>query len=58
MVKFKIEGTHEGEKIESEVEAVSIKQAKFKAGLDCGYGGKNMSKFMNDSKIKVRRIRE
>lgn len=54
--KYKVTGNFKGEKIEEIVEAVSIKQAKLKAGFSSGFGGREISEFINSRNIKVRRI--
>lgn len=57
MVKFRVSGKNEGERIDEEVEAVSIKQAKLRVGIKSGFGGSNLSSFMKNKDVIVRRIR-
>ncbi len=55
--KYKVTGSHKGKKIDIIVQASSKRQAKIKAGFRYGFGGVEMSGFMNSRQVKVRKVK-
>lgn len=50
-LKYLVTGNWKGESIERTVFAVSPKQAKFKAGMSLGIGGRELGEFCRSSNI-------
>lgn len=52
---YKIQGNHQGIRIDNVVEAKSARQAKLKVAFGYGLGGQEIGFFMKDPKVKVRK---
>ncbi|MEK6878707.1 MAG: hypothetical protein AABY22_03820 [Nanoarchaeota archaeon] len=55
-MRYKVEGRFEDRRIDENVEAFSIKQAKLKGAFQSGMGGNNVRKFYKSKNIRVMRI--
>lgn len=53
--KYLVIGRHEKRKVKEVVHASSPEQAKLRAGFKSGFGGANLTGFIRNRKIKVRR---
>lgn len=53
MKRYKVTGNFKGKRINEDVSASSVKQAKLKAGFNSGFGGYYMKDFINSKTVKA-----